>query len=383
VAKWKQREASTNIDVNLCVVQRSSELAVALMNDLVHADSTGDDGQSCAVHKYEPLGEVLPSFAIGNYLVLDNPNATIYFMPDHKTGADDYASAVEEVSPLVSKWFGDHRESADVKPQVVEVPDPSDASFESGNMLLTSLMGSDTKLLLSAAQQVTHALFPSPRAWIHDGLASFAQVRLIEEKEGRKAAIAYLQAHRAALVDLEKASSEHKSDNDSLVGSSDDLRIRTKSMYVWWMLRDMVGENTLKAVLHDYKAANDNDPKYLQKLVEDDSHRDLHWFFDEWVYYDRGLPNFRVTSVYPSKLANGGYMVTVTVENLGGAGAEVPVMLHMQDSEASDRLMVPGKSKASVRIETPSLPQDATVNDGSVPESDTTNDVYKIQPVNQ
>jgi hypothetical protein len=383
VANWKQREASTNLDVDLCVVRRSSEPAVAIMNDLVHADSKEDDGQSCAVHKYQPLGQVLPSFAIGDYLVLDNPNATIYFIPDHKTGADDYASAVEEVSPLVSKWFGDHRESADIKPQVVELSDPSDASFEGGNMLLTSLAVSDTKLLLSAAQQVTHALFPSPRAWVHDGLASFAQVRLIEEKEGRKAAIAYLQAHRAALVDLEKVFSEHKSHNDSLTGSLDDLRIETKSIYVWWMLRDLVGENTLNAVLHDYKAANDNDPKYMQKLVENQSHRDLQWFFDDWVYHDRGLPSFRVTSVYPSKLANGGYMVTVTVENLGGAGAEAPVTLHMQGSEASDRLIVPGKSKGSVRIETPSLPQDATVNDGSVPESDTTNDVYKIQPVNQ
>jgi hypothetical protein len=72
-------------------------------------------------------------------------------------------------------------------------------------------------------------------------------------------------------------------------------------------------------------------------------------------------------------------MVTVTIENLGAAGAEIPVTLHMQGSEASDRLVVPGKSKASVRIQTPSLPLDATLNDGTVPESDTGNDVYKIE----
>jgi hypothetical protein len=55
--------------------------------------------------------------------------------------------------------------------------------------------------------------------------------------------------------------------------------------------------------------------------------------------------------------------------------------LHTQDSEASGKLVIAGKSKASIRIQSPSLPQDVTLNDGSVPESDTSNDVYKIESV--
>jgi hypothetical protein len=281
----------------------------------------------------------------------------------------------------VSKWFGDHREPSMVKAQVVELSDPKAASFESGNMLLMPLNGSDTKLLLSAAQQLTHAFSPSPHAWIRDGLASYAQVRLVEEKQKRQAAIAYLQAHRSALVDLEKVSGERKGANDSLISSLDDFRIQTKSMYVWWMLRDMIGEKALDAALHNYKAADDRDPAYMQKLIETQAHRDLQWFFDDWVYHDRGLPDFRVESVYPSQLASGGYMVTVTVENLGEAGAEVPVTSHMQTGEASDHLLIRGRSKASVRIQAPSLPQEVTVNDGSVPESDISNNGYKIGPV--
>jgi aminopeptidase N len=249
-------------------------------------------------------------------------------------------------------------------------------------MLLMPLTGSDTKLLLSAAQQLTTALFPSPHLWIHEGLASYAQARLIQEKQSRQAAINYLQAHRTTLVDLEKVSREANSNDDSLISSVDDFRVQTKAMYVWWMLRDMVGENALETALHSYKAADDNDPRYMEKSIEGAAHRDLQWFFDDWVYHDRGLPDFRVASVYPSRLSTGGYMVTVTVENLGAAGAEIPVTLHMQGSEASDRLIVPGKSKASVRIQTPSLPLDATLNDGSVPENDTSNDVYKMESGN-
>jgi hypothetical protein len=383
VAKWKQRETSTNFNVNLCVAQKSSQSLLALMNDSSHSDAKGAvDGETCTAHKFDPLEGILPVLVMGAYVVLDSPVVRVYYLPDHKSGAADYASAVEEVSPPVSKWFGDHRQSRDAKPEVVELPDANDASFESGNMLLTSLSGSDTKLLLSATQQLTHAFFPSPRAWIHDGLASYAQVRLFEEKEGRKAAVDYLQGHRTALVELEKVSSENKPKENSLITSLDDFRVQTKSMYVWWMLRDMVGENELYAALHNYQAADDTDPKYMQKVIEAQAHRDLQWFFDDWVYHDRGLPEFRVASVYPNPLPTGGYMVTVMVENRGESSAEIPVTLHTQGSEASGKVVVAGKSKASVRIQTPSLPLDVTLNDGSVPESDTSNDVYKIESAN-
>ena len=40
--------------------------------------------------------------------------------------------------------------------------------------------------------------------------------------------------------------------------------------------------------------------------------------------------------------------------------------------EVTKRIEVRGKSKATFRIETPGSPQEITVNDGSVPESDTT-----------
>jgi hypothetical protein len=120
----------------------------------------------------------------------------------------------------------------------------------------------------------------------------------------------------------------------------------------------------------------------MQKQIEAEAHRDLEWFFDDWVYQDRGLPDFRIASVYPSALASGGYMVTVTVENLGRASAEVPVTLHFETGEASEKLVVPGKSTASIRIQTASPPASATVNDGSVPESDVTNNQYQIESLN-
>jgi len=386
VAKWKQREDQAEMKATLDYFQSSQQTSPELLCDGTQANKATDPGalQQLTVEcSYGPLNRVVPSFVIAPYSDVGGKDVVIHYLPDHKAGADDYVSAVEEVSPLIGKWFGDHRLRADTESEVADLPDPNDGSCESGDTLFMPLTGSDTKLFLSSAQQLTHIYFPSPRAWIHDGLANYAQARLIEEKGGRKAAIDYLQARRTGLMELEKLSRENNKDkDDSLISSLDDFRIQTKSMYVWWMLRDMVGENALYAALHNYKASDDTDPKYMQRLIEAQAHRDLQWFFDDWVYHDRGLSDFRVTSVYSSKLPSGGYMVTVQVENRGEAGAEISVTLHMQDSEASGKLVVAGKSKASIRIQCPSLPQEATLNDGSVPESDISNDVYKIDAVN-
>jgi hypothetical protein len=40
---------------------------------------------------------------------------------------------------------------------------------------------------------------------------------------------------------------------------------------------------------------------------------------------------------------------------------------------------VRGKSNGVIRVEVPKPPEEIVVNDGSVPESDTTNNVFKIE----
>jgi hypothetical protein len=54
----------------------------------------------------------------------------------------------------------------------------------------------------------------------------------------------------------------------------------------------------------------------------------------------------------------------------------------LAEGEASERLIVPGKSKASVRIRAVSIPQEVTVNDGSVPEANMNNNAYKMEESN-
>ena len=70
--------------------------------------------------------------------------------------------------------------------------------------------------------------------------------------------------------------------------------------------------------------------------------------------------------------------MTVTIENLGSAGAEVPFTVRFDGGEITRRLEIRAKSTATTRVEVPSLPSEVLVNDGSVPESDLTNNVFKI-----
>jgi len=151
-------------------------------------------------------------------------------------------------------------------------------------------------------------------------------------------------------------------------------------MCVWWMLREMIGDPTLKKALASYHADQDNEPSYMQRLIQAQTQRDLGWFFDDWVNRDRGLPDFKVASAFSRKTSPDNYMLTITVENLGAAGAEVPVTVKFVGGVIVKQLVIRGKRNAVIRVEVPNQPEEIVVNDGSVPESDMTNNVFKIDP---
>ncbi len=403
IGRWKAREHESSMDLDLC---ETSKAESALEWQIANGVATGGGGYtgggsaehgfsgqhqstSCSKYEFHPLGMTVPMFLLANTSTLNGSAATIYFVPDHKSEAQAFEQAVESVVPFATEWFGAPRQ----KVEVVELPDPGEAPFESGRLLLTPLRDDDPKLVqMTLAHELTHAAFFSSRPWIYEGLAHFAQALYRERQDGRQAALDYLGLHRAAVLEAEKpsgtipdsSSSSSKADLSNplglqpLITTFEEAFYRSKAAYVWWMLRDMIGDDTLKKALAGYQPEQDREPNYVQHLIEVHAKRDLGWFFDDWLYHDRGLPDFRVRSVYPSKTSLGGYLVTITVENLGGAGAEVPVTLRIDGGEVTKRLEVRGQATGVIRIEVPSPPQEVIVNDGSVPETDMTNNTFKI-----
>ena len=86
-------------------------------------------------------------------------------------------------------------------------------------------------------------------------------------------------------------------------------------MYCWWMLRDIVGDPALQRAFAKYNARDDHDAAYFQHLLEAESQKRLDWFFNDWVYRDRGLPDLQVSSVIPRETLPGSFVVAVTIEN--------------------------------------------------------------------
>ena len=374
LGRWKAREAQAEMKIIIEQVVRPGENRQRVACDGKQESGTGKETESVEC-SYAPLGLTVPTLVLGNFETAEGPAARVYHFPTDKAEADAYVQAATRVTPFVQQWLGAPREKA----LVVELPDSSAAPFESGTMLLSPL-SSDSKFIeVTLVHALAHAAFPSARPWIYEGLAHFAQALYRERQGGRQAALDYMGLHRSALADVEKSVQPEAAAAESLINTTEEEFYRSKAMFVWWMLRDLVGETALKNALAAYRPQDDKEPSYIQHLVDAESKRDLEWFFDDWVYRDRGLPDFRIASVYPRKTLGDAYVVTVSVENLGDAGAEVPVMLRTAEGDVTKRLVVRGKASTAIRIEVASTSQTAVVNDSSVPESGPGSNVFKIE----
>lgn len=377
VARWKIREGGSRMRVQF---EESGVLGPACISYSADGGAVHYEGTSCTL---ESLGTAVPTFVKADYAVRQREYIAVHYLKGHDASAVVYADAAESVLPLLSEWFG--------KPHVpaltAELPDPHAAPFESGSLLLTPL-GSDPKLAsMVAVHQLTHAAYVSPRPWINEGLAHFAQALYLEHQSGRPAALDYMVVHssgfRRSESNKEKQTTVPGSEgeaNRSLINPADEELYRSKAMCVWWMLRDMVGDQALKKALASYHPDQDKEPSYMSRLIQAQTQRDLEWFFDDWVYRDRGLPEFKIASVFPRKTLKDSYILTVTVDNLGAAGAEVPLKVKVGKEEITKRIEVRAKSNAVIRVEVSALPVEIVVNDGSVPESDRTNNVFRVEP---
>jgi hypothetical protein len=380
VGRWKSREADSTMRLQLAVPRNEGEPPEVLVNATACPVAREVQQEFLADCTYRSLGWIVPTLVISNYEVIERLSVAVHFVRGHDGAAASFANAAEKALPLISDWFGPPHGKA----ETADLPDPNAAPFESGPLLLTPLSSGDAKLAgLVAAHQLTHAAFFSPRPWINEGLAHFAQALYLEHQSGRKAALDYMGLHRSALnadegVIATTPRSESEA-NRSLINTYDEQLYRSKAMCVWWMLRDMVGDQALKKALTSYHPEEDKEPSYMQRLIQAQTQRDLEWFFDDWVYRDSSLPDFKIETAYTRKTLPQGYMLTITVSNKGMAGAEVPLTVKFAGGEVTKRLVVRGKSNGVIRVEVPKPPEEIVVNDGSVPESGTTNNVFKFE----
>jgi len=321
------------------------------------------------------LGFETPSLFVAVRKAHAGMNLTAWTLPDNEVSVQLWTAAAATVTPFLQGWLG---QKPRAQLTLLDLPDPQDAPYETGALLVTSLHEADSGRLEGIlAHALTHAWMESPRAWLSEGVAHFMGTLWIEKQQGREKALSALESGRPALALAEPASPGDAA-GQPLAKAITPVFYRTKGTYVLWMLRDIAGDPTLSAALRAYDPSQDlnksggkdaGENSFEALLERAGTRTDLSWFFGDWVDADKGLPDLSIESVFPAPERAGNWLVAVNVANAGYAAAEVPVTVRTEATSVTQRVRVPARSKAVQRILIQGKPTEVQVNDGTVPES--------------
>jgi hypothetical protein len=331
-------------------------------------------------------------------------NTTLWTLPTEDAFSDaavkEWASAASTVTPFLQSWLGQMPRS---ELTILDLPDRYDAPFETGALLVTAVrQETQDRLTGVMVHALAHAWMSSPRAWLSEGVAHFMGTLWLEKQLGREKALEALESGRAALALIEPPS-PGESSGQPLAAAISPAYYRTKTTYVFWMLRDLGGDAALSAALSAYSPAQDvasglgpnsNSRAFEKSFAQSGQGRDLSWFFSDWVNADKGLPDIAIDNVFatsaePAPRAQGasdsgaapdanGWLVTVDLSNSGYAAAEIPVIVRNADTAVTERVLVPARGKATKRILIQGRPTEVQANDGTVPETEASVHIRRI-----
>ncbi len=263
--------------------------------------------------------------------------------------------------PLVREWLGEARERQPVllahtgEPFAQRALLVEGAREAAGSFPMTHLL--------------SHAWISSPEVWLDEGVAQFLPLVALEQTEGRAAALAQLHDLQPALSLADAGGGE------PLTEASREVFFRNKAVSVLWMLRSLAGDAAMQRALQGLKHRPEAErtAEVFEGLLESASGKDLRWFFRDWVLADRGLPDLSIAAANVRAFSGvggrgDGNLVAVEVRNDGQAEAEVPVTVRSGELTSTERLRVPARGTAAVRILFQGAPEVVEVNDGTVPE---------------
>ena len=317
------------------------------------------------------LGFEAPSIFLADLTSHKATNTTLWTRPTSEANVGVWTRAAADVTPFLQGWLG-------VQPRsqltILELPEDGDIPFETGSMLATPVRNAAPEVIEGVmAHALTHAWVMSPRAWLSEGVAHFMGTLWLEKQQGRDKALASLDNARPSLA-LVEPESPGASEGQPLVACISPVYYRTKAAYVFWMLRDLVSDATLSAALRAYEPAKDTTPQYFEQLVEQAGQRhSLAWFFTDWVYTDKGLPDLTIDNVFSSAAAVAGTnLVAINLSNNGYVAVEAPVQVISSIASVTQRVLLQARSKTVQRILLQGTPTEVRLNDGTIPETQAT-----------
>ena len=338
------------------------------------------EGVATASLEGATLGYEAPSLFTAIRTSHSGPNFTAWTLPENQVAVEAWSTAANAVTPFLQGWLG---QKPRAQLTLLDLPDPQDAPFETGALLATSIHEANAEQLDGIlAHALTHAWVQSPRAWLNEGVAHFMGTLWVEKQHGREQALGLLESGRTALA-LAEPESPGQSAGQPLAQAISPVYYRTKAAYVLWMLRDAAGDQALSAALRAYNPAQDLGKDTgrcsFEKLLEQAGlRRDLSWFFADWVDADKGLPDLSVEGAFPNVEQMGNWLVAVNLANSGYAAAEVPVTVRSVAGTVTQRVLIPARGKAVERLLIQGKPTEVQVNDGTIPETQASVHITKL-----
>ena len=325
-----------------------------------------------------PIGFEAPSLFIATRTSHPGANLTAFTRAEDDAWASSWTLAEKPVTPFLQQWLGEKPRTQLI---LLDLPDPNDQPYETGPLLVTPIKDADPEQLkFTLAHALSHAWLQSPQApplqaWLSEGVPYFMGTLWTEQQYGRTKALEMLEGGRSALT-LAEPESPGQSPGQPLASASVPTYYRTKAAYVFWMLRDIAGDDALSAALRTGPQATADFEAALQSSAKSD----LHWFFADWVDADRGLPDLSIESLFTSPEQGGNWLTAVHLANAGYAGVDVPVIVRTDTISITQRVQIPARGKTIARIPIHGRPIEVRVNDGSVPETNATVHVTKVGP---
>jgi hypothetical protein len=343
---------------------------------------TESSGIATAEFPAQPLGFRSPSLFVVSRNTVATDNMLIAAVTSNPEVLPSYNAGSQLVRPLLSDWLSPNP----LEP--LTLIDHEGQPFEDGALVVVPMHANDAGALAPAlAHSLTHAWFRSTLPWLNEGIPQFLSLLWIEQNKGRDVALSLLrsQVNTLALAEPQLKDSEPAT-GQPLIEAHDEAFYGTKSASVLWMLRTLAGDAALKRTLTSYRDTVANNPKQespqlFQHLLEQNCHKDLAWFFNDWVYRDRGLADLSIASVTPRDLSTAGkttWLVAVEVRNDGYAVAEVPVTVRSGNLTKTEYVHLPGRTTASTRIIFEGIPAEVIVNDGTIPEPTAPTHVQRV-----
>jgi len=356
-------------------LDRRPDMDVTLVDE-THGVATADFAMG-------PLGYRSPSlFLTAQHAALTDGQLLSVITPLAEL-IDPYGAAAKSVQTMLANWFGP---TPSVPLTILDHPGIAfeDGAFLAAHLSATAQAPAIAPTLVSGLTHAWMRVDGAPNVWLDTGLPEFMSLLWTEKTQGREAALAALGRSAVPLALTEPDfSGKTPGSGQPLTDASSDIYLRVKSTAVLWQLRELLGDEKFQQSLIAYRRSLTlnpglgSDAEGFQRSLEKTSGKELGWFFNDWVYRDRGLPDLSIVRVnartqMTSKSQIDGYLVAVEVKNDGDAVADVPVTVRSSKVSIKERVRVGPHALGSVRIFFQGTPETVEVNDGSVPELGTT-----------